>query len=144
MELLCNPYKMAENKWPYVWRKATGCLGQDQTNPSRRQGLCVYVSFVSSSPLFSTCRSISQKWIRTWAQKLHWNTGETTDMAELTPTELQLGWWFQIFFIWGNDPIWLAYVSDEPQKKKTPTFHYTGWIIGIITYNVFLIPVLTG
>ena len=23
-------------------------------------------------------------------------------------------------------------ISFEPRKKKTPTFHYTGWLIGIL------------
>ncbi len=34
-------------------------------------------------------------------------------------------------------------MSDEQRKKKTPTFHYTGWLIGILIM-VYYNPYITG
>ena len=52
---------------------------------------------------------------------------------------IQLGWWFQIFFICGNDPIRLAYVSNEPRKrKKQPSNFPLYWLVNRDPYSGFL------
>ena len=50
-------------------------------------------------------------------------------------------WWFHFFYMfihtWGNDPIYnvlqMGRNHQLSHEKNPPTFHYTGWLIGILT-----------
>ena len=51
---------------------------------------------------------------------------------------VQLGWWFQISFIWGNDPIWLAYHMFQMSHEKKPSYFPLYWLVTRDPYSGFL------